>query len=183
MAALSCHAGLAQAQASISDEGLDLSPGRSRPSPPDLSEAPKPGFELPPVLPETGRGRAASGVQVELSGIDFEGNIILRGEDAALVILGVDPVFLGKRLQIVVVLAFELLCGFLPMWTSPRAWTRTRTGNGWVLGLALGAAFASRSAYAMIIVGIVWGMLLLDEELSALALGRRHHDPHRPLSG
>ncbi|GAB5468964.1 MAG: hypothetical protein Kilf2KO_19940 [Rhodospirillales bacterium] len=34
-----------------------------------------------------------------------------------------------------------------------------------------GAVFASQSAYAMTIAGIVWGMLLLNEELSAVAWG------------
>ena len=34
-----------------------------------------------------------------------------------------------------------------------------------------GAVFASQSAYAMTIAGIVWGMLLLNEELSAIAWG------------
>lgn len=32
-----------------------------------------------------------------------------------------------------------------------------------------GAVFASQSAYAMTVAGIIWGMLLLDEQLSALA--------------
>ncbi len=34
-----------------------------------------------------------------------------------------------------------------------------------------GAVFASQSAYAMTIAGIVWGMLLLNEQLSAIAWG------------
>ncbi|MEZ5865360.1 MAG: EamA family transporter [Geminicoccaceae bacterium] len=34
-----------------------------------------------------------------------------------------------------------------------------------------GAVFASQSAYAMTVAGIVWGMLLLNEELSAVAWG------------
>lgn len=34
-----------------------------------------------------------------------------------------------------------------------------------------GAVFASQSAYAMTLAGIVWGMLLLNEELSAVAWG------------
>lgn len=34
-----------------------------------------------------------------------------------------------------------------------------------------GAVFASQSAYAMTIAGIVWGMLLLNEEFSAIAWG------------
>ena len=46
-------------------------------------------------------------------------------------------------------------------------------GSSVVLALYLvastGAVFASLSAYAMTIAGIVWGMLLLNEELSMVA--------------
>lgn len=74
---------LAQQASSIDDGGRDLSPGRTRPELPPLEDLPKPGFELPPVLPETERGRAPSGVQVEISGIDFEGNTVFTDDELA----------------------------------------------------------------------------------------------------
>ncbi len=76
--------GPAKAQSSLNDNNEDLSPGRTRPSLPELGDAPKPAFELPPVLPDTEK-RPASGVKVELSGIDFEGNTVFSDQELALV--------------------------------------------------------------------------------------------------
>ena len=67
-------------QSSVDDGGRNLSPGRTRPDLPALGDAPKPGFELPSVRPETER-RAASGVQVQLNGIDFEGNTVFTDDE------------------------------------------------------------------------------------------------------
>ena len=65
---------------SVDDGGRNLSPGRTRPELPTLEDAPKPGFDLPPVQPDQGR-RAASGVEVEISGVDFEGNTVFSDEE------------------------------------------------------------------------------------------------------
>lgn len=71
----------AQALPSIDDRNRELSPGRSRPSLPDLDAPQKPAFELPPVPPKTEKGRAASGVRVAISGIDFEGNTVFSDQE------------------------------------------------------------------------------------------------------
>ena len=66
----------AQSQSGLGNVERDARPGPDRPSLPSLDEETEPGFELPPVLPETKRPRASSGIEVVLSGIDFEGNTV-----------------------------------------------------------------------------------------------------------
>lgn len=83
----------APAQQSSIDEGRNLSPGRTRPDLPDLGDVPSSGFELPPVLPETER-RAASGVQVQIDGIDFEGNTVFGDEE----LTEVAAPYLGRKI-------------------------------------------------------------------------------------
>ncbi|MEM7043311.1 MAG: ShlB/FhaC/HecB family hemolysin secretion/activation protein [Pseudomonadota bacterium] len=71
-------------QSIIDDSSRDIGPGRTRPELPALEDLPKPGFELPPVAPESER-RAASGVQVEINRIDFEGNTVFSDEELSTV--------------------------------------------------------------------------------------------------
>ena len=84
----------ASAQQSIDDGGRDLSPGRTRPELPSLEDLPKPDFELPPVLPEPERGRAPSGVRVDIGGIDFEGNTVFTDDD----LLAIAAPYVGRAI-------------------------------------------------------------------------------------
>lgn len=73
----------AQSQSELGNSNIerDARPGPERPLLPPLDDNKKPSFELPPVLPETERPRASSGVEVKLSGIDFDGNTVFSDEE------------------------------------------------------------------------------------------------------
>ena len=84
----------AQQESPVGDGGRDLSPGRTRPALPELEDVPKPAFELPPIAPETERKRAASGIQVLINGIDFDGNTVFSDEELS----AVAAPYVGRRI-------------------------------------------------------------------------------------